>query len=86
MAEIINFVLGIRLIMVDTCRNAVSNFCCVILHGFTMTNLNFQEFAAVESKVEEQAEAAWSEALKNQLAAKKQRQLLSWQWQLFNWQ
>eukprot|EP00913_Durusdinium_trenchii_P010998 g10323.t1 len=33
------------------------------------------EFAAVESKVEEQAEAAWSEALKNQLAAKKQRQL-----------
>lgn len=35
-----------------------------------------QDFAAVESKVEEQAEAAWSEALKNQLAAKKHRQLL----------
>lgn len=30
----------------------------------------------MESKVEEQAEAAWSEALKNQLAAKKHRQLL----------
>lgn len=35
-----------------------------------------KDFAAVESKVEEQAEAAWSEALKNQLAAKKHRQLL----------
>lgn len=33
------------------------------------------DFAAVESKVEEQAEAAWAEALKNHLAAKKHRQL-----------
>eukprot|EP00434_Breviolum_minutum_P038655 symbB.v1.2.034296.t1/scaffold4400.1/size40136/1 len=33
------------------------------------------DFASAESKVEEQAEAAWSEAVKNQLAAKKHRQL-----------
>lgn len=37
-----------------------------------------KDFAAVESKVEEQAEAAWAEALKNHLAAKKHRQLLVW--------
>lgn len=38
-----------------------------------------EDFAAAESKVEEQAEAAWSEAVKNQLAAKKHRQLLDLQ-------
>ena len=37
-----------------------------------------KDFAAVESKVEEQAEAAWAEALKDHLAAKKHRQLLVW--------
>lgn len=34
------------------------------------------ELAVVESKAEEQAEAAWSEAFQHQLAAKKQRQPL----------